>query len=153
MLRLLTSTRSRRMRRDTRGTTMVEYGLLLFVVLVICAVGLKVLGITLQRKFGQADQHMAGNGQGQTTSSGAPATPNNSDPNFGGKGVAKQGEAARPPPDAIHKDPTNSTGGGGGDTGNAGPQGLPAIARFALLALGVLGTVAAFFAMKTKKTG
>ncbi len=151
MLRFWSSTRKTRMRRDTRGTTMVEYGLLLFVVLVICAVGLKVLGITLQRKFSQADQHMAGNGQAQTTSSGAPAA--QGDPNYGGTGVAKPGDPARPPPDAVHKDPTAATGGGGGDGATAAGGGLPAVARFALLALGVLGTVAAFFAMKTKKTG
>jgi Flp pilus assembly pilin Flp len=131
------------MRRDTRGTTMVEYGLLLFVVLVICAVGLKVLGITLQHKFGQAEKGVAG--QAEPANAGAAQS------NYGGTGVASAAPSAAARPADINKDPTSVTAGGGEH--EAPTSGLPMIARFALLALGVIGTVAAFFAMKQKKTG
>lgn len=134
------STRYKRMRRDTRGTTMVEYGIMLFLVLVVCAVGLKLLGISLQHKFGQANNSVAG----QTESAGA-----SQQANYGGKGVASAAPSAAPPPSDINKDPTDTTAAGGKETASSG---LPMIARFALLALGVIGTAAAFFAMKNKKT-
>jgi Flp pilus assembly pilin Flp len=131
------------MRRDTRGTTMVEYGLLLFVVLVVCAVGIKVLGITLQHKFKQANNSVAGQ----------PESANAGQPNYGGTGVASASPSAPPRATDINKDPTNTTGGGPGEKEAQAASGLPMIARFALLALGVIGTVAAFFAMKKQKTG
>jgi Flp pilus assembly pilin Flp len=121
---------------------MVEYGLLLFVVLVVCAVGIKVLGITLQHKFKQANNSVAG--QPETANAGQ-------QPNYGGTGVASASPSAPPRATDINKDPTNTTGGGEKEGQTA--SGLPMIARFALLALGVIGTVAAFFAMKKQKTG
>jgi Flp pilus assembly pilin Flp len=133
------------MRRDTRGTTMVEYGLLLFVVLVVCAVGIKVLGITLQHKFKQANNSVAGQPE--------PAAAGQQQPNYGGTGVASASPSAPPRATDTNKDPTSTTGGGPGEKEGQVASGLPMIARFALLALGVIGTVAAFFAMKKQKTG
>jgi Flp pilus assembly pilin Flp len=138
VLRPSSSTRKRRLSRDTRGTTIVEYGLLLFVVLVICAVGLKVLGITLQHKFGAADKHMAGQGEQATASAGQAAN-------------AAGAASAAPKPDAIHKDPTNATAGGAGENEAQNTGGLPLVARFALVALGVIGAAAAFFAIAKNK--
>jgi Flp pilus assembly pilin Flp len=123
---------------------MVEYGLLLFVILVIVAVALKILGITLQHKFGQAEKHVAGQGE-QTAAAGGP-----DNPNYGNTSAAAASASARAAAskEKYAADPTAT----GGDKEEQ-PSGLPLVARFALIALGVIGAAAAFFAMKGNKGG
>jgi hypothetical protein len=115
---------------------MVEYGLLLFVVLVICAVALKILGITLQHKFGAAEKNVAG--QGETTASG-------DQPNYGNTAAAAASASARAAAakDKVSVDPTATSG----EKEEPASGGLPLVARFALIALGVIGAAAAFFAI------
>jgi Flp pilus assembly pilin Flp len=136
-------------RRDTRGTTIAEYALLLFVVLVVCAVGLKVLGITLERKVGAANKHMSGQGEPASTAQAA-----KEGDNAAGSGAAAAAgggnKAATSSSDSINKDPSVA-GGGRGESEAPGGGNVPAIARFALIALGVIGAAAAFFAMAKGK--
>jgi Flp pilus assembly pilin Flp len=147
MHRLSSAARKGKLRRDTRGTTIVEYALLLFVVLVVCAVGLKVLGMTLAHKFGSADKHMAG--QGESTSSAQGSGGDNASSSGGAAAAGGGAKAAAKSSDGINKDPTNAAGGGDGETPSQG--GLPLIVRFALIALGVVGAAAAFFAIAKGK--
>ncbi len=134
------------MHRDTRGTTIAEYAIMLFLILVVCAVAIKVLGIGLEKKFSSANKHVAG--QGEQTSS---ASAGNSGGAQGGNAAAA-GSAKAASGDTMGRDPTASAASQTGD--DEGQQGgLPLVVRFALLALGVIGAAAAFFAIaKGNKT-
>jgi hypothetical protein len=122
---------------------MVEYGLLLFVILVIVAVALKILGITLQHKFGAAEKHVAGQGEQAAAPGGA------DNPNYGNTAAAAASASARAAAakEKYAADPTSTTG----EKEEQSSGGLSLVARFALLALGVIGAAAAFFAMKGNK--
>jgi len=138
----------RRALRDRRGTTIVEYALILFVVLVVGAVAVKVLGITLERKVGAANKHMAGQGEPAPTGQ----TAENAQNGAGGGGAGNGSKTNASNADNINKDPTVA-GSGDGDKEVASTGELPLIARFALIALGVIGAAAAFFAMSKSKPG
>jgi hypothetical protein len=133
---------------DTRGTTIAEYAVLLFMILVIGAIAVKVLGMTIEKKVGQANKHMTGQG-GQTSSAGgssdnAPAST---------AGASGAGAGAKPSTTSgdVGKDPTAAGGGGEGKDDDSQQGGLPIIVKFALIALGVIGAAAAFFAMSKNK--
>jgi Flp pilus assembly pilin Flp len=51
---MTTKLRVRRLLRDTRGATMVEYSLLLLMILVASAPGLKIIGSHVRDAFGSA---------------------------------------------------------------------------------------------------
>jgi hypothetical protein len=121
---------------------MVEYGLLLFVILVIVAVALKILGITLQHKFGQAERHVAGQGE-QAAAAGGPDNPNYGNTSAAAASASARAAAAK---EKYAADPSSNTG-----TEDQSGGGLSLVARFALIALGVIGAAAAFFAMKGNK--
>jgi len=137
------------LRRDTRGTTIVEYAIMLFLVLVVCAVGFKVLGMMVERKVGQANKHMQGQGEQANAQSGQSSGESTSGASAG---AASGGKAtATNTSENLNKDPTStaSTTGGGGDGESSG--GFPLMAKFALIALGVIGAAAAFFAIAKGK--
>src|SRR5271155_2661781 len=125
VLELSSSTRGKRRRRYTRGTTVVEYGLILFLMLCVAGLAFKVLGITLERKVGAANKHMQGQGEsasapqaGQTGQSGQSAD------NSAAGGGAKAGVKTS---DSMNKDPTSTNSAGDGEPQSGG--GLPMIAR------------------------
>jgi len=137
------------LRRDTRGTTIVEYAIMLFLVLVVCAVGFKVLGMMVERKVGQANEHMQGQGEQANAQSGQSSGESTSGASAG---AASGGKAtATNTSENLNKDPTStaSTTGGGGDGESSG--GFPLMAKFALIALGVIGAAAAFVAIAKGK--
>jgi Flp pilus assembly pilin Flp len=119
-----------RLRRDRRGTTIVEYGIMLFLIIVVAAIGFKVLGLSIQKKFGAADQHMSGQGgPGQAAGSGA------NGPSAGNGARAASGSSD------YARDPTT-----GGDVASSASN-LPAVARLALVAVGIIGGALVFFAI------
>jgi Flp pilus assembly pilin Flp len=131
------------LRRNTRGATLAEYAIMLFLILVIAAIGFKVLGVTLEKKVGQANKHMT-HQEGQTASA---------DNASSAGGSAAAAPSVKPGSSEISKDPT-ATGGGEGSARDGSEEkesSLPMIARFALLALGVIGAAAAFFAISKGK--
>jgi len=140
----------KRLGRDTRGTTIVEYAIMLFLVLVVCAVGFKVLGMMVERKVGQANKHMQGQGE-QANQSGASSGESSSGASAGA-GAASGGKAtASNTTDNLNKDPTSTTTTGGGGGEGESSSSFPMMAKFALIALGVIGAAAAFFAIAKGK--
>jgi hypothetical protein len=129
-------------RRCTAGTTLAEYAIMLFLIIVICAVGVKVLGMTIEKRVGAANKHMSG--QAQTSSAGAQSGENAQAANSAA--AAANADKSKATVD-VNKDPTA----GKGDAGDNQSGGLPFLVRFALIALGVIGAAAAFLAMSKGK--
>jgi hypothetical protein len=131
--------------KNTRGATLAEYAIMLFIVLCVCAIGFRVLGVTLEKKVGQANKHMT-HQEGQSASAGD-NTASSAAAAAGGTAAPKAGSSD------IGKDPTATGGGSESRDGGDEQQGssLPMIARFALLALGVIGAAAAFLAISKGK--
>jgi Flp pilus assembly pilin Flp len=131
--------RYRNARRDTRGATITEYAIILFLVAVVGALAFRFLGDKLSGGVGKAGSNLdspapaaaqadssgtAGGGGGLTTSHGANG------------GTAGGGD-----PNASY----------GGPRTAATPQEGTPFAKFAMIALGIIGAGAAFFAaMKGK---
>jgi Flp pilus assembly pilin Flp len=120
-------------RRSTTGATLAEYAIMLFLITVVAAVGVRLLGVGVARKFGAADKGLQG--QAPTASSAQAA------------GSASAAANASKATVDINKDPTAAGGGGNSDKGNSEQGGLPFLVKFALIALGVIGAAAAFLAM------
>jgi hypothetical protein len=138
--------RRRRWRRDTRGTTIVEYAIVLFVLLVIGAIALRVLGMTMEKKVGEANKHLSGQASQTSGENNAPASTAT-----GAAAAAAAAEKAKGGGQNINNDPT-AQGGGNVEKPEEVPQGgAPFIVRFALIALGVIGAAAAFFAISKGK--
>jgi hypothetical protein len=131
---------------NTRGATLAEYAIMLFIVLCVAAIGFRVLGVTLEKKVGQANKHMT-HQEGQTASAGDTTATSAAAAAGGGTAAPKPGSSD------IGKDPTATGGGSESRDGGDEQQGssLPMIARFALLALGVIGAAAAFLAISKGK--
>jgi len=53
----------RALRRDTRGASITEYAIILFIVAVVCAVSFKFLGQKLGGGFGTVSHNLEGQGQ------------------------------------------------------------------------------------------
>jgi Flp pilus assembly pilin Flp len=137
-------------RRNTTGATVAEYAIMLFFIIVIAVVGVRVLGLSLQRKFGAADKHMTG--QAQTSSAGAQGDNAQaaSSAAAAANGDKERADKAKATQD-INKDPTAAGGGARSDDGDSQQGGLPFLVKFALLALAIIGFAAAFLAMSKGK--
>ncbi len=130
---------SRRFLRDTRGATITEYALMLFLVVVVAATAFRFLGATIARGVSGAMAHF-------TTSheAGKPTDVANVKANAA---AAASAAAAQP---AV----ANTQPGFGGPRAAEATREESSLGKFALLALGVVGCGAVFFvAMKGKNAG
>jgi Flp pilus assembly pilin Flp len=124
-------------RRGTRGATVTEYALILFVVAVVGALGFRFFGQKLEGGVGKA---------GSNLDSPTPTTATDSNGAGGGAGNGN-----------ITTTHGAGAGGGGDPTQAYGPrtrataqEGTP-FAKFAMIALGIIGAGAAFFALMKGK--
>ena len=136
-------------RRNTAGATVAEYAIMLFFIVVIAVAGVRVLGFSLQRKFGAADKHMSGQAQtsGATAQDNAQAA---SSAAAAANGDKNRTDKARATAD-LNKDPTAAGGGAPGTEVDTEQGNLPFLVKFALLALAIIGFAAAFLAMSKGK--
>jgi Flp pilus assembly pilin Flp len=126
-------------RRASRGATITEYAIILFVVAVVGALGFRFFGQKLGGDMGKAGANLDSPTQttAQADSNGAGGESNgNLTTSHGANGGGGGG------------DPTSSYG--GPRTPTTAPEGT-SFAKFAMIALGIIGAGAAFFAaMKGK---
>jgi Flp pilus assembly pilin Flp len=121
---------TRRFVRDTRGATITEYAIMLFLIVVACAVGFRVLGYKMQSSMTKAGQNL-------DTSSAATGAP----PAAGVGGAGGPGGAASAAPEAK----LGGTDAFGGPRVAEPPKPESHLGKFAMLALGIIGCGAAFF--------
>jgi Flp pilus assembly pilin Flp len=126
--------------RDTRGATVTEYAIILFLVAVVAASGFRLFGQKLQGGVGKAGSNL------ETQNDSRPSAPQGG----AGGGASSSGATA-----------SAGAGGGGGAADTTAVYGGPRTAttpqegtpfgKFAMIALGIIGAAAAFFAaMKGK---
>jgi Flp pilus assembly pilin Flp len=125
-------------RRHTRGATVTEYAIIIFVVAVVGALGFRFFGQKLEGGVGKA---------GSNLDSPTQSTAGNDSNGAGGAG-GSGGITTSHGANSGSSDP--NAGFGGARTPTVEKEGTP-FAKFAMIALGIIGAGAAFFAaMKGK---
>ncbi len=134
---------SRRFLRDTRGATVTEYAIILFLVAVVAASGFRVFGSKLQNGMGRAKGNLEV--QGDTTAQTTPAGGGGG----GGGAAAGGGGGGNAGVNAAH--PTRTQEGFGGPREQITAREGSSFPKFAMVAIGIIVAVAAFVAaMKAK---
>jgi Flp pilus assembly pilin Flp len=129
---------ARRLAGDTRGTTIVEYAVILLVVFLVAVVAYKVLASSVSKQLGVAGS--AANGE----TTGAPAGPETAGTGKGsGTGAADNGYSAY---DENGK-PTHP----GGAAAKGSEESSSMLPRFAILCVAVLGAAGVIFAIMKGK--
>jgi Flp pilus assembly pilin Flp len=128
---------ARRLRDDTRGATITEYALILFLLAVVGAGALRIFGSTVSDGLSTTEGHLK--------NSEAPPKP---DDTGSGEGAGGSHTTLR----TSHGAKGGAGGGGAEAEGFGGPRVRTTakeespLAKFAMIALGVIGAAAAFFA-------